>query len=100
MDPLMPICDVCGKHRSAAVACSGYGPISFAYCKDCLEKELEPYWVVVAYISCVGHFPQDINEVYQKDVRRMLPLWGKTEAEFIRDVEAAIQEEEERCKCR
>lgn len=28
---------------------------------------------------------------YRGDVRRMLPLWGKTEAEFIRDVDAMIQ---------
>ena len=46
---------------------------------------------MVAYIACAGHFPEDINETYRSDVRRMLPLWGKTEAEFIRDVDAMIQ---------
>ena len=47
------------------------------------------------YIACAGHFPEDINETYRADVRRMLPLWGKTEAEFIRDVDAMIQRLEE-----
>lgn len=46
-------------------------------------------------IACAGHFPEDINETYRADVRRMLPLWGKTEAEFIRDVDAMIQRLEE-----
>ena len=50
---------------------------------------------VVAYIACAGRFPEDINEAYCADVRRMLPLWGKTEAEFIRDVDAMIQRMEE-----
>ena len=65
------------------VAASAYGATSYAFCDDCLEKGLEPYSAVVAYIACAGHFPEDINETYRGDVRRMLPLWGKTEAEFI-----------------
>lgn len=69
-------------------------PISFGYCEDCLSKNLEPYSAVVAYIACAGHFPDEINKAYQHDVRRMLPLWNKTEEEFIRDVDAAIKEME------
>lgn len=88
------LCDVCGKYPVKAVAASAYGAISFGFCGDCLAKGLEPYGNVVAYTACAGHFPDDINEVYQADIRRMLPLWGKTEAEFIRDVEQAIPEYE------
>lgn len=84
-------CDVCGN-PARTVAASAYGPISYAFCDDCLEKGLEPYKGVVAYTACAGHFPDDINEEYRADIRRMLPLWGKTEEEFIRDVEKAIEE--------
>ena len=83
-------CNVCGK-PARVVAASAYGATSYAFCDECLEKGLEPYSAVVAYIACAGHFPEDINETYRADVRRMLPLWGKTEAEFIRDVDAMIQ---------
>ena len=40
-------------------------------------------------------FPGGDKRSYRADVRRMLPLWGKTEAEFIRDVDAMIQRMEE-----
>lgn len=83
------VCDVCGKQAPVRIACSAYGPISFAYCEDCLSKHLEPYSAVVAYIACAGCFPDEINEAYRNDVRRMLSLWDKTEDEFIRDVDAA-----------
>ena len=87
-------CNVCGK-PARVVAASAYGATSYAFCDDCLAKGLEPYSGVVAYISCAGHFPEEINDTYRADVRRMLPLWGKTEAEFIRDVDAMIQRMEE-----
>lgn len=84
-------CDVCGN-PARTVAASAYGPISYAFCDECLKKGLEPYKGVVAYIACAGHFPDDINEEYRADIRRMLPLWGKTEEEFIKDVEKVIEE--------
>lgn len=95
----MPVCEVCGRNRSVAVAASSYGAMSFAFCSDCLMSQLEPYWAVVAYISCAGRFPDDINEAYREDVRRMLPLWGKTESEFIRDVNTLIEMEKEDFPC-
>ena len=30
-------CDVCGKQADVAVCASSCGPISLAYCRDCLE---------------------------------------------------------------
>ena len=86
-------CDVCGKENVEGVVCaSSMGPITFSYCKDCFEKGLEPYNAVVAYISCSGHFPQDINETYQGLVRSILEGLGKSEEEFIRDVDKTIEE--------
>ena len=44
-------CDVCGKQTNVAVCASSCGPISLAYCRSCLEAGLEPYGIMLAYIS-------------------------------------------------
>ena len=93
------LCDGCEEHEAVQVACSAYGATSYAYCPECLSKGLEPYGAVVDSIACTGHFPQDIRREYVDDVRRMLPLWGKTEEEFIRDVETMIDQEKEESPC-
>ena len=85
-------CDVCKKERETFVAASAYGPISFEYCEECLASGREPYGAIVAYIACAGHFPEDINEMYQEDVRRQLKLHGVSEERFIKDVEDCIKE--------
>ena len=54
-------CDVCGKQTDVAVCASSCGPISLAYCRSCLEAGLEPYGIMLAYISGAGHWPDDIN---------------------------------------
>ena len=78
-------CEVCNKETEVFVASSAYGPISFAYCKECLINGLEPYGAIVDYIACAGSFPDDISEEYQKDVRRQLKLQGVSEEQFIKD---------------
>ena len=84
-------CDVCGRDANCTVAASAFGPISFAYCDDCLRQGKEPYGAVVDYIACAGHFPDDINEIYQEEVRRQLKLHNVSEKDFIRDVDAVIE---------
>lgn len=84
-------CEVCGKRNTTFVTCaSKFGPMSFFYCSDCFKEGKEPYDTIVAYIACAGHFPEDINEEYQKEVRRQLVLHSKTEEEFIKDVDNFI----------
>lgn len=80
-------CDVCGKSGQVVVCCSTMGAISLAYCKDCFENGIEPYSMMVSYISGSGHFPEDINEKYRKIVRNSLIRLSKTEEEFIKDVD-------------
>lgn len=84
-------CDVCGKDAECIVAASAFGPISFDYCDECLQQGKEPYRAIVAYIACAGHFPDDINETYQKEVSRQLKLHNVSEEDFIRDVDADIE---------
>ena len=88
-------CEVCGATDVfGIVVCSTFGAHSFACCEACLVVDKEPYRAVVNYISCAGHWPQDINEMYQREVRRQLKLHNKTEEEFAHDVEEAIAEEQ------
>jgi len=90
-------CNVCGKETDVVVLSSAYGAVSWAYCKDCLNKGLEPYDAVVSYISCAGRFPEDINDAYVKDVRRMLKEFDITEEKFIKDCEKSAKEYDDYC---
>lgn len=85
-------CDVCNKESKVAVCASTMGPVSFSYCKECLSKGLEPYKIMVISIACAGKFPDGINEAYQNEVRRILKELGKTEEEFIVDVNKSFDE--------
>ena len=85
-------CDVCGKETDIVVCASSMGPISYGYCKECLNKSLEPYSAMVAYISCAGRFPDDINEYYQRHCRNILKGLNVSEEQFIKDVDEAIKE--------
>lgn len=84
-------CDVCGKSGKIYVAASTMGPVSFAYCEKCLANGAEPYQAMVSYVACAGHFPHDINKKYQDIIRGNLKYLGKTEPEFISDVDKCIK---------
>ena len=88
-------CDVCGKKTDVIVCASAFGAISFAYCRDCFDNYLEPYNAMVAYISCAGRFPDEINEQYQKLCRHILNGLGISEEKFIEDVNKAIADYED-----
>lgn len=84
------VCDVCGKETQVVTCASNYGPVSFAYCKNCLSERLEPYSALVAYISCAGHFPNEISQPFVLDVKRILGKLKISESTFIHDVDKAI----------
>jgi hypothetical protein len=49
------ICDVCKNGIPVGVASSALGPMSFAYCGECLANHAEPYWLIEhTIISCGG----------------------------------------------
>ena len=87
-------CGGCKKAEGSITVCSIFGAISYVLCEDCIRVGKENYSNMVSYISNAGHWPQDINEVYQAEVRRQLKLHNKTEEEFKSDVEFAIAEEQ------
>lgn len=85
-------CEVCGKKGDVVVCASTMGPVSYAYCEDCFESHTEPYGAMVAYISFAGTFPGNINEAHQTIVRKSLTKLGRTEEEFINDVNKCIDD--------
>lgn len=93
-------CDVCGKQTDVIVCCSAFGAISYAYCEDCFNNRLEPYYAMVNYISCAGLFPEDINEEYQALCRHILKGLGISEEKFIADVDAARSDYMDFCDMR
>jgi len=85
-------CDVCGKEGKVVFHASRMGPVSFEYCKSCNEKRLEPYFAMVAYISCAGKFPDEIDDDYVIIVRNILKELNIAEEKFIEDVNEAISD--------
>lgn len=86
------ICEACGKYDSnGVVVSSAFGPVSYLYCQDCLAQGKESYSAMVEYIAATGHFPDEINEEYQAEVRRQLELHQISETQFISDVEKIIE---------
>jgi hypothetical protein len=47
-------CDVCGSDDYAGVFGSGLGPISFCFCKTCLERNREPVMMFNVTLELVG----------------------------------------------
>lgn len=87
-------CAGCKKAEGITVVCSMFGATSFALCDKCLREGREDYRNMVNYISCAGHWPEDINDIYQEEVRRQLKLHGVPEEVFKFEVERAIAEEQ------
>lgn len=84
-------CAACGAvDAHGFIVCSGFGPSSFPICLSCISEGREVYTQVVDCIAAAGRWPEDINMVYQEEVRHQLRLHNKTEAEFASDVENAI----------
>lgn len=90
------LCDVCGKNEMAHVAASVMGPISFAYCQDCLNKGAEPYGSLIASIACI-YGVKDWEHLETQDYFRnkesviaTLEVAGKTFEQFVVEAHEAI----------
>lgn len=86
-------CEACGAENvKGLVACSLFGAYSGAWCEKCLSEGRDSYKFMVDYIASAGRWPDDINEVYQGEVRRQLRLHDKTEEEFKRDIDKMLED--------
>lgn len=77
-------CDCCGEERDVGVACSPLGPVSFAYCRDCLKAGAEPYGMLVGVAAGAG--VDEYGPWFEALLARNLAHYGKTRAEFDADV--------------
>lgn len=86
-------CDACGKETTQMyVISSAFGAFTIGICDECLTSGRDSYGLMVSYIGCAGRFPDDINEAYREAVRCQLKLHGKTEEQFIKDVDDYIKD--------
>jgi|GEM_PF-2255340 len=92
-------CDVCSQVKELHVRASSCGPISFAYCVECLQKGAEPYGALAAYLSQVVDKGSDlepdknmIHPGYQQLIDVTLEVVGKTREEFYAAVDKDIQD--------
>lgn len=47
-------CDVCGRDRPSKLAASTLGPVSLAYCEECVARGAEPLMMVATAIFIAG----------------------------------------------
>lgn len=83
-------CQVCGDERVVGVfpsTCGDY--LKFPYCKRCLDKCLEPYNVMINYISLSCLEYDGLNGVYKEIVDNNLEFYGKTIEQFNEDLRKA-----------
>lgn len=85
----MPVCEVCNKNQAVGVCCVPGVPISCAYCKECLEANAHPWWVLLANTVCIGGL---INAApwWKKMVEDTCRHLGRTKEEFNQEVQKEI----------
>lgn len=79
------VCDCCGK-PATGVYSSSFGAVSFAYCEKCAKNDIEPYGVIISYVSCGCNTFDDMNGYYQNLVKKNLDFYGKTIEDFNTDL--------------
>ena len=84
-------CEVYGKVKEIKVGSSPLVPVSFAYCKECIKKGLEPYSSLVGITAAIGGF-NDLNEAVQSFILRNLKEQKISFETFSKDVESLNQD--------
>lgn len=83
------ICETCQVRQAIGVASTSM-PYSAAFCRECAEAGVEPYWVIVCQTACLAGM-QFAAEWWIAQVDRVLAYLGKTRAEFDADVAKEIE---------
>lgn len=74
------------------VCSSALGPVSFAYCEECLRAGVEPYWFTENTVALCGLWPDNVNEAFQEKTLSILNYLNYSEEVFKADVETAYVE--------
>ena len=90
----MPICEVCNKNRAIGVCCVPGVPVSCAYCRECLDANAHPWWVLVANTVCIGGL-KNAADWWKKMVRDTCRHLGRTIEEFNQEVQKEINHMDE-----
>jgi hypothetical protein len=86
-------CDVC-KEPAIGVCSSGLGPVSFAYCAECLRERRQPWGALIGFGVSVGKVMVGwAKEMIETNCR----YYNKTVDEFWEEVEVAEREYERHC---
>jgi len=93
------ICDVCGKNVAKGVACSVFGPISLAYCQECLNAKRDDYGFMVAGL-CGGGITcmRDIRPDLHPYVKATLEFAEKTEEDLFKELQEFEEEYYRACE--
>jgi hypothetical protein len=76
-------CQVCNQRDAIGVASGACGPISIAYCRECLQAGAEPFGLLSGYMGCGGiTSPDSVNPEYIPIIEATCRVAGKTMDEF------------------
>lgn len=84
-------CEVCRQHPAAGVAGSRLGPLSLAYCQDCLAHQAEPFWLVDATLEQIGSLANGAPWLQQITTFKDGRYLSIQEAEQLRHVQLVKQ---------
>ena len=88
-------CCICGKDTTI-VCSSAFGPISSAYCEECLSKGIEQWDILIG--GLYGCRPGKLNDHAQETLERTCKYYNKTEKEFWDAVQKLENDYEEYCR--
>ncbi len=79
-------CEVCGNEGEVFVRASSLAPASFAYCKRCLDKGVEPYFLIMQRLWLEGSSLDDFSEKRQEAIKELLNIYGVSIDTFNKDL--------------
>lgn len=82
-------CNVCDK-PALGVCCSVMGPISHAYCRECLELGRQPWNTLVD--GLIGCSRDDVMDAVQPIIEATCKFYGRGEDELWREVAESTQD--------
>ena len=84
-------CEVCNKNAPTDVLSIPGVPMSCCYCKECIEANAHPYWIVVVNTALAQSLDNCIEE-WKEIVRCTCKHLNKSIEEFNQDVNETIKE--------
>ena len=84
------ICEVCNKNEAMGVYSVPAVPISCSYCRECLEANAHPWYILVGNTSCLGGLEHSADW-WKEMVEDTCKYLGRTIEEFNKEVEESVE---------